>query len=108
MIENSSIKEVSNGTKGNTKRPLIPFHILLENEISAWKLFRETLKNEDQKILDELLNSVRIQAQSGAIASRPFLSEVVFLSIAIEQQKMIDRIQRVLIELTQQTRKKRD
>jgi hypothetical protein len=58
-------------------------------ELETWKEFRRGLRQEDRPIFDELTNDARKHADAGSLAGRPLLTEVIFFSIAIEQQKRI-------------------
>ena len=70
-------------------RTLLPFRPALEQEICSWSGYKHGLGSEDQKAFDILVKYARQHADAGSLASRPLLSEVFFLSIAIEQQKCI-------------------
>jgi hypothetical protein len=61
----------------------------LEQELQKWKEFRRGLRIEEQAILDELLNTVRKHADAGSLVCSPTISEIVFMSIAIELMKQI-------------------
>ena len=73
-------------------RTLLPFRMALEEEFSTWKLFRNTLKPEDQASFDQLIQYARHHADAGSLAARPLLSEIMFMSIAIEQQKILNKL----------------
>ena len=70
-------------------RTLLPFRPALEQEISSWKRYKHGLEPKEQDYFDVLVNYARQHADAGSLAARPLLSEVFFLSIAIEQQKCI-------------------
>jgi glucose-6-phosphate-specific signal transduction histidine kinase len=63
----------------------------LEQELQKWKEFRRGLRIEEQTILDELLNNVRKHADAGSLVCSPTISEIVFMSIAIELMKQLKK-----------------
>jgi len=80
-------------------RTLLPFRPALDQEIFTWKPFREKLSPEDQMVFDRLLNFARKHADAGSLAARPLISEVIFMSIAIEQQKIIKELEERISKL---------
>ncbi len=74
-------------------RTVPSFRPALEHEIESWKDFKRALRPEEQKIFDKLMNFARIHADAGSMSARPMLSEVLFISFAIEQEKRIERLE---------------
>ncbi|MFX1326857.1 MAG: hypothetical protein ACFE91_01770 [Promethearchaeota archaeon] len=74
-------------------RTVPSFRPALEHEIESWKDFKRALRLEEQKIFDKLMNFARIHADAGSMSTRPMLSEVLFISFAIEQEKRIERLE---------------
>jgi hypothetical protein len=72
-------------------RTVPSFRMALEEELQKWKEFRRGLRIEEQAILDELLNTVRKHADAGSLVCSPNVSEVVFMSIAIELMKQLKK-----------------
>lgn len=68
-------------------------------ELETWKEFRRGLRQEDRPIFDELTNDARKHADAGSLAGRPLLTEVIFFSIAIEQQKRIKDLEAQMTNL---------
>lgn len=75
------------------------FRPALEHEIESWKDFKRALRPEDQKIFNKLMNYARIHADAGSLSARPLLSEILFISFAIEQEKKINFLERRVSEL---------
>ena len=73
-------------------RTLHPFRMALEEELATWKRFQNSLNAVDHTIFNDLLNYARQHADAGSLAARPLLSEIIFISVAIEQQKTIERL----------------
>ncbi|MFW9969564.1 MAG: hypothetical protein ACFFDF_05135 [Candidatus Odinarchaeota archaeon] len=80
-------------------RTVPSFRPALEHEIESWKDFKRALRLEDQKIFDRLMNFARIHADAGSMSARPLLSEVLFISFAVEQEKKIEMLEEKIKEL---------
>jgi len=80
-------------------RTVPSFRPALEHEIESWKDFKRALRPEDQKIFDKLMNFARIHADAGSLSARPMLSEILFISFAIEQGKRIESLEKRVQEL---------
>jgi hypothetical protein len=80
-------------------RTVPSFRPALEHEIESWKDFKRALRSEEQKIFDKLMNFARIHADAGSMSARPLLSEVLFISFAIEQEKKIELLEQKVSEL---------
>jgi len=81
-------------------RTVPSFRPALEHEIESWKEFKRALRPEDKKVFDQLMNYARIHADAGSMSARPMLSEVLFVSFAIEQEKRINQLEKKIEELT--------
>lgn len=86
-------------------RTLPPFRPALDMEIASWSQYRRGLRVEDQPIFDRLVQYARQHADAGSLAARPLLSEVIFFSIAIEQQKALEQLNRQLHLLEEKVHK---
>ncbi|MBD3256456.1 MAG: hypothetical protein GF383_15265 [Candidatus Lokiarchaeota archaeon] len=80
-------------------RTVPSFRPALEHEIESWKDFKRALRPEDEKIFNKLMNFARIHADAGSLSARPMLSEVLFMSFAIEQEKKIEKLEATIKEL---------
>lgn len=80
-------------------RTVPSFRPALEHEIESWKEFKRALRPEDRKRFDKLMNYARIHSDAGSMGARTLLSEVLFMSFAIEQQKTIDLLLKKIEEL---------
>jgi hypothetical protein len=80
-------------------RTVPSFRPALEHEIESWKDFKRALRPEEQKIFDKLMNYARIHADAGSLSARPMLSEILFISLAIEQEKKIESLERRINEI---------
>jgi hypothetical protein len=75
------------------------FRPALEMEIETWKDYRRALTPEEKKIFDKILDYARIHADAGSMAARPVLSEFLFFSIMLEQEKKIEDLEERTSEL---------
>ncbi len=80
-------------------RTVPSFRPALEHEIESWKDFKRALRPDEQKIFDKLMNFARIHADAGSMSARPMLSEVLFISFAVEQEKKIEILEEKVKEL---------
>lgn len=80
-------------------RTVPSFRPALEHEIESWKAFKRALRPEDQKVFDKLMNFARIHADAGSLSARAMLSELLFISFAIEQEKRIEILEKRIQEL---------
>ena len=87
-------------------RTVPSFRPALEHEIESWKDFKRALRPEEQKIFDKLMNFARIHADAGSMSARPMLSEVLFISFAVEQEKKIEMLEEKVKELEEMIKKK--
>ena len=80
-------------------RTVPSFRPALEHEIESWKDFKRALRPEDQEIFNKLMNFARIHSDAGSMSARPMLSELLFISFAIEQQKKIEILEKKIKQL---------
>ena len=87
-------------------RTVPSFRPALEHEIESWKNFKRALRLEEQKIFNKLMNYARIHADAGSMSARPMLSEILFISFAVEQEKRIEILEEKVEELEELIRGK--
>ncbi len=80
-------------------RTVPSFRPALEHEIASWKDYKRALRPKDQEIFNKLMNFARIHADAGSMSARPMLSEILFISFAIEQEKKIEKLEKKVEEL---------
>ena len=80
-------------------RTVPSFRPALEHEIESWKDFKRALRPEDQEAFNKLMNFARIHSDAGSMSARPMLSEVLFISFALEQQKEIEMLEKKIARL---------
>ncbi|MFX1302620.1 MAG: hypothetical protein ACFFBV_00590 [Promethearchaeota archaeon] len=87
-------------------RTVPSFRPALEHEIESWKDFKRALRPEEQKIFDKLMNFARIHADAGSMSARPMVSEVLFISFAVEQEKKIEILEEKVKKLEEMIKEK--
>ena len=87
-------------------RTVPSFRPALEHEIESWKNFKRALRPEEQKIFNKLMNYARIHEDAGSMSARPMLSEILFISFAVEQEKRIEILEEKVEELEELIRGK--
>jgi hypothetical protein len=80
-------------------RTVPSFRPALEHEIESWKDFKRALRPEDQEVFNKLMNFARIHSDAGSMSARPMLSELLFISFALEQQKKIEKLEKKVKQL---------
>jgi hypothetical protein len=89
-------------------RTVPSFRPALEHEIESWKDFKRALRPEEKSIFDKLMNFARIHADAGSLSARPLLSEILFISFAIEQEKRIAMLERKVAQLEEKPEGKKN
>jgi len=74
----------------------------LETEINRWESFRKALRDKDLEAFDQMMNACRTYASAGGSATRPILTEAMFMSILLNQQKELTEIRENLERLEKQ------
>ena len=80
-------------------RTVPSFRPALEMEIESWKDFKKALSPEERKTFDQIMDYARIHADAGSLAARPVLSEILFMSFALEQEERIEELEKRISEL---------
>jgi len=78
------------------------YRMALESEIIDWKGFARALRIEEAKAFEALMDACRNHASAGSNATRPILFEPMMMSILLNQQMSLTRLQKELNDLKQQ------
>ena len=76
----------------------------LEEEIMRWESFRRALHDRDTEAFDKMMVACRVYASAGGMATRPILTEAMFMSILVSQQKELMEIRESLERLEKRLR----
>lgn len=85
-------------------RTVLPFSQVLAERQQELSKFRRALRAEDQHAFDALFEQARLHIQAAVYYADPDPAEAFFLSVLIENWKLIDGFQTRLNELEQQVR----
>lgn len=76
----------------------------LEEEIMRWESFRKALRDKDAEAFDRIMVACRVYASAGGMATRPILTEAMFMSILVSQRKELMEIRESLERLEKRLR----
>ena len=77
-------------------RTVPTFVQLIQEAAEHWKKFRRALRREDQPHFDRLFTRVRCYTQAATYQAHDNPMEAILLSIALDQEKRLDAIEKVL------------
>ncbi|MCA9871797.1 MAG: hypothetical protein KDI03_09315 [Anaerolineae bacterium] len=80
-------------------RTLPSFMQVIQQEQAEWSKFRRALRQEDQRILDDLFTSARYHVAACAYASQPTPLEAMLMAMLIEDHKAIRRLEDRIAQL---------
>ncbi|MHA1821687.1 MAG: hypothetical protein ACTSU2_02330 [Promethearchaeota archaeon] len=80
-------------------RTVPSFRPALEEEIKSWDDYKRGLRTEDKIVFDEIMNYSRSHADAGSLSAKPDLTQIIFMSVLLEMQKKIHKLESELNEL---------
>ncbi|MEM3618421.1 MAG: hypothetical protein QXK47_05050 [Candidatus Bathyarchaeia archaeon] len=86
-------------------RTVPSFRRALEAEIARWEVFRSALRGRELEAFDKMMNACRAYASAGGMATRPVITEAMFMCILLSMQKEIMEIRESLERLEKQLQK---
>ena len=78
------------------------YRMALESEISVWNGFARALRSEERQAFEALMDACRGYASAASNATNPILFEPMMMSILLNQQICLMRLQKELNDLKQQ------
>ena len=75
------------------------YRVALEHEIQLWNMFAAALRQDDREVFIQLMDICRNYASAASCAVRPVLFDAMSMSMVLDQQKNINRLQKMLQEL---------
>lgn len=72
------------------------YRIALDIELQSWKGFEKALRLDDKEAYEQLTDACRNHASAGSNATRPEVFEPMVMSILLEQQKRLNRLEKEL------------
>ena len=79
------------------------YRIALDREVQRWSGFARALRKEDRAAFDRLMDICRSYASAGSNATRPVLFEAMVMSILLDQQKLLNRLEKELLAARNQS-----
>ena len=86
-------------------RTVLPFSQVLVERQRELSKFRRALRAEDQQALDALFEQARLHIQAAVYHANPDPAEAFFLSVLIENWKLIDNLQARVLELERELKR---
>jgi hypothetical protein len=80
-------------------RTVPTFTNLIDAELSSWSKFRRGLRKEDQEAFDEIFRAAKLHLAENFYAMRAVPFESLMMSILIEQQKAIRKLEKEVEKL---------
>jgi hypothetical protein len=77
----------------------------LEEEVARWNGFRKALRGRDLEAFEKMMNYCRVYASAGGMATRPVLSEAMFMCILLGLQRELTEIRESLERVEKQLQK---
>ncbi len=80
-------------------RTVPTFTMVIHEQESQWRKFREALRKEDQEIFDELFRAPKIHLAACAYSVNPIPFENIVMSMLLEERKRTVALEQKLKEL---------
>jgi hypothetical protein len=77
------------------------YRLALDAEIQTWNGFAKTLRTDDREAFEQMTDACRNHASAGSNATRPEVFEPMVMSILLEQQKKLIRLEKELLAIKQ-------
>lgn len=77
------------------------YRLALDTEIQTWSGFTKALRFEDKDAFEQMIDACRNHASAGSNATRPEMFEPMVMSILLEQQKKLNRLEKELVAIKQ-------
>ena len=77
-------------------RTVPTFTNIIDEEVASWGKFRRALRAEDQEAFDDLFRAARIHLAENFYAMRTVPFESIVMSMVLEQQKRLRRLEEQL------------
>jgi len=77
------------------------YRLALDIELQTWNGFVQALRTDDREAFEQMTDACRNHASAGSNATRPELFEPMVMSILLQQQKRLMRLEKELFALKQ-------
>ena len=72
------------------------YRVALEHEIQRWNGFARALRQDDRIVFEQLMDICKNYASAASNATRPVLFEAMTMTMLLDQQKIINQLQKKL------------
>ena len=72
------------------------YRVALDHEIQRWNVFARALRKDDRIVFEQLIDICKNYASAASNATRPVLFEAMAMTILLDQQKIINQLQKKL------------
>jgi hypothetical protein len=79
------------------------YRLALDTEIQTWNGFTKALRSDDREAFEQMTDACRNHASAGSNATRPEVFEPMVMSILLEQQKKLLRLEKELLAIKQKS-----
>ena len=77
------------------------YRLALDTEIQTWNGFSKALRADDREAFEQMTDACRNHASAGSNATRPEMFEPMVMSILLEQQKKLIRLEKEFLAIKQ-------
>jgi len=78
----------------NVGKTVASYRMALDRELQRWSGFARALRKEDRAAFDRMMDACRNYASAGSNATRPVVFEAMAMSILLQQQKTLSRLEK--------------
>lgn len=77
------------------------YRLALDIELQSWSGFAKALRSDDREAFERLTDACRNHASAGSNATRPEVFEAMVMSVLLEQEKKLIRVEKELNAIKQ-------
>ena len=81
------------------------YRVALDREVQRWIGYARVLRQDDRKVFKQLMDICRNYASASSNATRPVLFEPMIMSIILHQQKSLNKVEKELVAIRNQSQK---
>lgn len=86
----------------NLGKTVASYRMALDRELQRWSGFARALRQEERAAFGRMMNACRNYASAGSNATRPVVFEAMAMSILLQQQKALNRLEKELDAIREQ------
>lgn len=86
----------------NLGKTVASYRMALDRELQRWSGFARALRKEERAAFGRMMDACRNYASAGSNATRPVVFEAMAMSILLQQQKALNRLEKELDAIREQ------